>query len=129
MTSGKVGRKWTKREDAMLGTDTDEAIGKKLGVHKTTVWKRRVMKGIPSFDEASGGKGSLIRKLPGDETLMAEVASLGGMRAVSRKYGVSVQAVSLMVAKIKAKSGGNNGDHDAGGPEQHAGGGEPERPR
>lgn len=105
MSSGKVGRKWTNREDALLGTDTDEAVGKKLGVHKTTVWKRRVALGIPSLEAKAGGRGSTRRRLPDDETLMAEIVSLGGMRAASRKYGVSVQAVSLMVKKIKGKSG------------------------
>ena len=37
-----------------IGTDTDEAIGRRHGVHASTVWLHRKRAGVPAF---KGGEG------------------------------------------------------------------------
>lgn len=104
MPSGRVGRKWSGSEDALLGKYTDKWVAERLGLHPTTVCKRRMKLGIPSFEIRQGGRGQITRKLPDDQTLLDEMANLGSMTAIAKKYGVSRQAVSLMLKQINSRN-------------------------
>jgi hypothetical protein len=44
----KIRKFWTPEKDALLGTDSDCAIAKRLGVTHAAVWQRRQKLGIPA---------------------------------------------------------------------------------
>lgn len=78
---------WTAAEHALLGTDHDEAIARRLGRTRSAVTTRRVRAGIPAFSEWPGG---------GRRWTSEEDARLGTApdAAVARQLGRTRSAVS-----------------------------------
>jgi transposase-like protein len=70
------GKEWTEEQLALLGTDHDEAIAKKLGRTRTAVTAQRVLRKIPAFSGWPGGMRGWT-----DE----EVALLGTMFGSTRR--------------------------------------------
>lgn len=77
---------WSPSEDALLGTDTDEAIARRLGRSQNSVMIRRRALGIPAAIASRGRRG---------EWTDAALALLGKVpdRVVAARVGVSVTAV------------------------------------
>lgn len=60
---GKPRRQWSAAEDAAIGTDTDAAIGLRLGIPPATITDRRRELGRPPVGATSPGRVRLVRTL------------------------------------------------------------------
>lgn len=92
-------RPWTKEEDALLGTDIDSAVARRLGVAKSSVAIRRQILGISTYQESLRGRKVEARPSP----LPAEAWPLLGTipdLEIARRYALSTYLVRQCRRKL-----------------------------
>jgi transposase-like protein len=88
------GREWTPEQLALLGTDHDEAIARRIGRSRSAVTTQRVQRGIPAFSGWTGG---------GRAWTAEEVALVGTLpdREVADRIGRTLKAVQNKRASMR----------------------------
>ncbi len=88
--------------DMLVGTDSDDAIGKQIGVSGSAVWERRRELGRPAIT------GSLGYAYPSTSMRGATYAALRtkGYRAsdIGKIYGVLAKTVQLAIRRFRARA-------------------------
>lgn len=85
----KPRRQWTAAEDALIGTDTDAAIGLRLGIPPATITDRRRELGRPPVGAKSPGWRRAVRTL---------LDAIEGYTGLPRPIVVAARAVRRMLS-------------------------------
>lgn len=88
--------------DMLVGTDSDDAIGKQIGVSGSAVWERRRELGRPAIT------GSLGYAYPSTSMRGATYAALRAKghsaREIAELYGVLMRTVQLAIRRFRARA-------------------------
>ncbi len=93
---------WTKQEIALLGTDTDRAIGEQLGLSDTTVQAKRASLGIPHIERWSPEQLDLLGQY--SDGTVAKMLGMNTMKVKSMRRFKKIVSFTARQKEAKAKA-------------------------